>query len=122
MTDACTNAPTHSRKPCCKRLSGQKETDQTSTHCINVWSNYGAGGGTRTRTPSLVMDFESTSSTNSNTPARCGKVYTIFREISSTNYAASSPVSSGINIRFISVGSAMPGTCSVKLYCHMSTA
>ena len=29
----------------------------------------GAGGGTRTRTPSLVMDFESTSSTNSNTPA-----------------------------------------------------
>ena len=42
MTDACTNAPTHSRKPCCKRLSRQKETDQTSTHCINVWSNYGA--------------------------------------------------------------------------------
>ena len=29
----------------------------------------GAGGGTRTRTPSLAMDFESTSSTNSNTPA-----------------------------------------------------
>ena len=82
----------------------------------------GAGGGTRTRTPSLVMDFESTSSTNSNTPARWGKVYNIFREISSTNYAASSSVSGGINIRFISVGSLMPGTCSVKLYCHMSTA
>ena len=30
---------------------------------------FGAGGGTRTRTPSLAMDFESTSSTNSNTPA-----------------------------------------------------
>ena len=49
MTDACTNAPTHSRKPCCKRLSGQKETDQTSTHCINVWSNYGRSGETWTR-------------------------------------------------------------------------
>ena len=82
----------------------------------------GAGGGTRTRTPSLVMDFESTSSTNSNTPARCGKVYNIFCEISSTIYAAFSSVSSGINIRFISVSPVMPGTCSVKLYCHMSTA
>src|SRR5690606_6074464 len=29
-----------------------------------------AGGGTRTRTPSRAMDFESTLSTNSNTPAR----------------------------------------------------
>ena len=48
MTDACTNAPTHSRKPCCKRLSGQKETDQTLTHCINVWSNYGPSDRIRT--------------------------------------------------------------------------
>ena len=51
MTDACTNAPTHSRKPCCKRLSGQKETDQTSTHCINVWSNYGR---------SVIIGFQKT--------------------------------------------------------------
>ena len=29
----------------------------------------GTGGGNRTRTPSLAMDFESTSSTSSNTPA-----------------------------------------------------
>ena len=33
----------------------------------------GAGGGTRTRTPSLAMDFESTSSADSNTPAK--KIY-----------------------------------------------
>ena len=31
----------------------------------------GTGGGNRTRTPSLAMDFESTSSTSSNTPAQC---------------------------------------------------
>jgi hypothetical protein len=30
----------------------------------------GAGGGTRTHTPSLTTDFESVSSTNSNTPAK----------------------------------------------------
>ena len=30
----------------------------------------GAGGGNRTRTPLLAMDFESTSSTSSNTPAQ----------------------------------------------------
>ena len=30
---------------------------------------HGAGGGNRTRTPLLAMDFESTSSTSSNTPA-----------------------------------------------------
>ena len=51
MTDACTNAPTHSRKPCCKRLSGQKGTGQTSTHCINVWSNYGR---------SVIIGFQKT--------------------------------------------------------------
>ena len=32
---------------------------------------FGTGGGNRTRTPSLAMDFESTSSTSSNTPAQC---------------------------------------------------
>ena len=41
MTDACTNAPTHSRKPCCKRLSGQKEMDQnidTLYQClVQLW-------------------------------------------------------------------------------------
>ena len=30
--------------------------------------------------------------------------------------------STGRNIRFISVGSLMPGTVSVKLYCHISVA
>ena len=30
---------------------------------------FGAGGGTRTHTPSLAKDFESSSSANSNTPA-----------------------------------------------------
>ena len=48
MADASTNAPALSRKPCSKRLSGQKETDQTSTHCINVWSNYGPSDRVRT--------------------------------------------------------------------------
>ena len=33
----------------------------------------GAGGGTRTRTLSPTMDFESTSSTNSNTPAHAAR-------------------------------------------------
>ena len=33
----------------------------------------GAGGGTRTRTPSLAPDFESGASTNSTTPASWGK-------------------------------------------------
>ena len=32
-------------------------------------THFGAGGGSRTRTPSLAMDFESTSSANFNTPA-----------------------------------------------------
>ena len=32
-------------------------------------TRHGAGGGTRTHTPSLATDFESASSTNSNTPA-----------------------------------------------------
>ena len=41
-------APALSRKPCSKRLSGQKETDQTSTRCINVWSNYGPSDRIRT--------------------------------------------------------------------------
>lgn len=31
--------------------------------------SFGAGSGTRTHTPSLATDFESASSTNSNTPA-----------------------------------------------------
>ena len=110
----------------CVSSNFSKETNNPNPSPMKkIWFGlfwFGAGGGTRTRTPSLVMDFESTSSTNSNTPARWGKVYNIFREISSTNYAASSSVSGGINIRFISVGSLMPGTCSVKLYCHMSTA
>ena len=34
-----------------------------------VRDDAGAGGGNRTRTPLLAMDFESTSSTSSNTPA-----------------------------------------------------
>ena len=33
----------------------------------------GAGGRTRTGTPSLAVDFESTTSTNSITPAYCGQ-------------------------------------------------
>ena len=76
MTDASTNAPALSRKPCSKRLSGQKETDQTSTRCINVWSNYGAGDRTRTGTLSPAVDFESTTSTNSITPAYEQMYYT----------------------------------------------
>ena len=74
MTDACTNAPTHSRKPCCKRLSGQKETDQTSTHCINVWSNYGAPEGTRTHTLK-AREPKSRMSTNSITGANRKRRY-----------------------------------------------
>ena len=35
-------------------------------------SSYGAGGRTRTGTPSLAVDFESTTSTNSITPALPG--------------------------------------------------
>ena len=34
-----------------------------------VFGNHGAGGRTRTGTPSLAVDFESTTSTNSITPA-----------------------------------------------------
>ena len=63
MADASTNAPALSRKPCSKRLSGQKETDQTSIRCINVWSNYGAGDRTRTGTLLPTRDFKSLVST-----------------------------------------------------------
>ena len=59
------------------RITFRKERiTQKSLFCLVDKRDFfvGAGGGTRTRTPSLVMDFESTSSTNSNTPARCGKV------------------------------------------------
>ena len=41
--------------------------------------NNGAGGGTRTHTPSLATDFESASSTSSNTPASPKDYSTEFR-------------------------------------------
>ena len=36
---------------------------------LRAFQEIGAGGGNRTRTPSLATDFESASSTSSNTPA-----------------------------------------------------
>ena len=41
--------------------------NKKQTHCLLFI--YGAGGGTRTHTPSLTTDFESVSSASSNTPA-----------------------------------------------------
>ena len=46
--------------------------------CKNT--RHGAGGRTRTGTPSLAVDFESTTSTNSITPARWNIFYTMYPE------------------------------------------
>lgn len=45
-----------------------KTLDASNAEVSSV-SEDGTGGGTRTHTPSLTTDFESASSTNSNTPA-----------------------------------------------------
>ena len=42
-----------------------------SEQAIHSLLRHGAGGRTRTGTPSLAVDFESTTSTNSITPALC---------------------------------------------------
>ncbi len=48
----------------------QKERTQSSIRFVSmIASLFGAGGRTRTGTPSLAVDFESTTSTNSITPA-----------------------------------------------------
>ena len=46
-------------------------------------TRYGAGGRTRTGTLSPAVDFESTTSTNSITPAATRVLYTMFFKIAS---------------------------------------
>jgi biotin transport system ATP-binding protein len=70
----------------------EPETSTEITHCLipvngeetkNLGKSplFGAGGGTRTRTPSLAPDFESGASTNSTTPAMCEQLSTKTRSI-----------------------------------------
>ena len=58
---------------------GHKET-LGDTNCIIEGYLFGAGGRTRTGTMSPSVDFESTTSTNSITPAGTNTVYTNFSE------------------------------------------
>ena len=94
---------------------------------------FGAGGGTRTHTVSPPTDFESVTSTiPSHRRARNSihhlennfKPFLGFCSISGTSVASGAGVGTGLgmNLRFISVGPSMPGTVSLKLYCHMSQA
>ena len=54
---------------CCCRAAGKSIADRKKHLRRQVLFFRGAGGRTRTGTPLLAVDFESTSSTNSNTPA-----------------------------------------------------
>ena len=51
------------------RLGNKKSPEVPENQALSGLLRAGAGGGTRTHTPSLATDFESASSTNSNTPA-----------------------------------------------------
>ena len=57
----------------------------------------GAGGRTRTGTMSPSVDFESTTSTNSITPASTGIVYTIFSKIARKKFTEKAVIFSNCN-------------------------
>lgn len=50
---------------------GHKKRYGNRHYCINYRISYGAGSGGRTRTVSLPLDFESSTSANSIIPANC---------------------------------------------------